>query len=54
MVILQGLTALQLRLPFILTQIVHDLPDMMRQLVARLTEHLKLLDQQVAELEKQI
>lgn len=53
-VIPQGLTALRLRLPVILTQTEHDLPDMMRQLVARLAEHLKLLDQQVAELEKQI
>lgn len=53
-VIPQGLTALRLRLPVILAQVENDLPDMMRQLVARLTEHLKLLDQQVAELEKQI
>ena len=53
-VIPQGLAALRLRLPIILAQVENDLPDMMRQLVARLAEHLKLLDQQVAELEKQI
>ena len=43
-VIPQGLTALRLRLPVILTQTEHDLPDMMRQLVARLAEYLKLLE----------
>ena len=53
-VIPRGLAALRLRLPVILAQVENDLPDMMRQLVARLAEHLKLLDQQVAELEKQI
>lgn len=50
----QDLAALRLRLPVILAQAEHALPDMRRQLVARLAEHLKLLDQQVAELEKQI
>ena len=48
----QGLAALRQRLPDILENAENGLPGMMRQLVARLAEHLKLLDQQVAELEK--
>jgi transposase len=49
-----GLASLRLRLPLILEDVESGLPGMMRELVARLTEHLQALDQQVAALEKQI
>ncbi|MFB9159917.1 IS110 family transposase [Chromobacterium violaceum] len=49
-----GLASLRRRLPLILEDVESGLPRMMRELVARLAEHLQALDQQVAELEKQI
>ncbi|MBP4052424.1 IS110 family transposase, partial [Chromobacterium violaceum] len=49
-----GLASLRRRLPLILEDVESGLPGMMRELVARLAEHLQALDQQVAELEKQI
>ncbi|MDN0083998.1 IS110 family transposase [Crenobacter sp. SG2305] len=49
-----GLASLRLRLPLILEDVESGLPGMMRELVARLTEHLQALDQQVAALEQQI
>ena len=49
-----GLASLRRRLPLILEDVEGGLPGMMRELVARLAEHLQALDQQVAELEKQI
>jgi len=49
-----GLASLRQRLPLILEDVESGLPGMMRELVARLTEHLQALDQQVAALEKQI
>ncbi|AXK40225.1 IS110 family transposase [Crenobacter cavernae] len=54
MVIPLGLAALRQRLPMILEDAENGLPGMMRELVARLVEHLQVLDQQVAELERQI
>jgi transposase len=49
-----GLASLRRRLPLILEDVESGLPGMMRELVARLAEHLQALDQQVAALEKQI
>ncbi|MCD5330746.1 IS110 family transposase [Chromobacterium piscinae] len=49
-----GLASLRRRLPLILEDVESGLPGMMRERVARLAEHLQALDQQVAELEKQI
>ncbi|HJV72669.1 MAG TPA: IS110 family transposase [Noviherbaspirillum sp.] len=49
-----GLASLRQRLPILLAEAENGLPGMMRELVARLAEHLQALDQQVAELEKQI
>jgi len=53
-VIPQGLMVLRQRLPDILEDAENGLPGMMRELVARLAEHLQVLDQQVGELERQI
>lgn len=49
-----GLATLRQRLAGIVEDVAHNLPTMMRELLARLAEHLKMLDQQVAELEKQL
>lgn len=49
-----GLAALRQHLPSVLEDAENGLPGMMRELVARLADHLGVLEQQVAELEKQI
>ncbi|MDN0076335.1 IS110 family transposase [Crenobacter sp. SG2303] len=49
-----GLASLRQRLPMVLEDSNNGLPGMMRELVTRLADHLRVLDQQVAELEKQI
>lgn len=53
-VIPQGISNIGKRLPSILEDAENDLPDVFRQLLARLGDHLKELDRQVEELEIQI
>lgn len=53
-VIPQGMTTLVKQLPDILEDGENGLPGSLRQLIERLGEHLKVLDQQVAALEVQI
>ena len=53
-VIPQGIGHLNKRLPEILEDGENDLPDTLRQLLARLMAHFRILDQQVTDLEKQI
>lgn len=53
-VIAQGLTHISKRIPEILEDGENGLPAMMRQLLERLGENLKAMDQQVRELEQQI
>lgn len=53
-VIPQGICYLNKRLPEILEDGENDLPDTLRQLLARLMAHFRILDQQVIDLEKQI
>ncbi len=50
----QGIRHISKRLPEILDDGENDLPGVFRQLLQRLSEHLKVLDQQVDELEAQI
>jgi len=50
----QGLGALHRRLPEILEDAENDLPDPFRDLLIRLADHLKVLDRQVNELEREI
>lgn len=50
----QGISKLFDRLPEILEDAENGLPGIMRDLVYRLTEHVRLLDRQVKELERQI
>lgn len=53
-VIAQGIRQIAIRLPEILEDAENALPDTFRQLLQRLGEHLKELDRQVTELEKEI
>nr|WP_255334770.1 MULTISPECIES: IS110 family transposase [Xenorhabdus] len=53
-VIAQGIKQIAVRLPEILEDASHCLPETFRQLLQRLGEHLKELDRQVAELEQEI
>lgn len=53
-VIPQGLGAIRRRLPEILEDADNQLPDAFRDLLARLGEHLKILDRQVHALETEI
>ncbi|OTA13994.1 transposase [Xenorhabdus vietnamensis] len=53
-VIAQGIKQIVVRLPEILEDASHSLPDTFRQLLQRLGEHLKELDRQVTELEQEI
>ena len=53
-VIPQGIGHIAKRLPEILEDGENGLPAMMRQLIERLGEHLKVLDKQVGEMEQQI
>ena len=50
----QGISHITKRLPAILEDGENDLPDVFRQLLQRLLDHLKELDRQVQELETQI
>src|SRR5699024_10440670 len=54
MVIPQGLGAIRRHLPDILEDADNELPDRFRALVADLGEHLKVLDRQVRDLEREI
>jgi transposase len=47
-----GISTLRRRIPEILEDAENDLPSIMRDLVLRLSEHLKVLDQQVLEYDK--
>ena len=53
-VVPQGIIHIAKRLPAILEDGENELPGIFRQLLARLVDHLKELDRQVVELEKQI
>jgi len=53
-VIPQGIGHIAKRLPEILEDGENGLPGMMRQLIRQLGEHLKVVDQQVEEMERQI
>lgn len=53
-VIPKGIHSISERMPLILEDAENGLPGMMRNLLARLNEHFKVLDQQVDELETQI
>ena len=53
-VVPQGIIHIAKRLPAILEDGENELPGTFRQLLARLVDHLKELDRQVVELEKQI
>lgn len=53
-VIPQGIRSIFQRLPLILEETGNQLPDGFRQLLTRLCDHLKELDRQVDELERQI
>uniref|UniRef100_E6QQ65 Transposase of ISCARN91, IS110 family IS1111 group n=1 Tax=mine drainage metagenome TaxID=410659 RepID=E6QQ65_9ZZZZ len=50
----KGIHSISERMPFILEDAGNGLPGMMRNLLARLNDHFKVLDQQVDELEAQI
>ncbi len=50
----QGISHVYTRVPEIIEDGENDLPGNFRQLIARLVEHLKVLDIQVEELEQQI
>jgi len=50
----KGIHSISERMPFILEDAENDLPGMMRNLLARLNDHFRVLDQQVDELEAQI
>ncbi|MFT7530227.1 MAG: transposase, partial [Gammaproteobacteria bacterium] len=50
----QGLSSIAKRLPAILEDGENGLPDVFRQLLQRLLDHLKVLDNQVHEMEAQI
>lgn len=54
LVIPQGIYHVAQRVPALLEDASHELPLAFRQLIERLTEHLKDLDQQVREFERQI
>uniref|UniRef100_E6QUB1 Transposase of ISCARN91, IS110 family IS1111 group n=1 Tax=mine drainage metagenome TaxID=410659 RepID=E6QUB1_9ZZZZ len=53
-IIPKGIHSISERMPSILEDAENGLPGMMRNLLARLNEHFKVLDQQVDELEAQI
>jgi transposase len=54
LIVPQGMSPLLARLPEMLEDADNGLPGLMRQLLARLRDHLRLLDQQVTELDRQI
>jgi transposase len=54
LVIPQGITHLADRVPQLIEDASNELPGSFRQLIARLMEHLKVLDQQVDDLDVQI
>jgi len=53
-VVPQGISNISLRVPDLIEDATNDMPGAFRQLIERLLEHLKLLDQQVGEIEMQI
>lgn len=54
LVIPQGISYIRQRVPALVENAANDLPGMFRVLIDRLLEHLKMLDQQVDEIEAQI
>lgn len=54
LVIPQGISHIRRRVPALVENAANDLPGMFRVLIDRLLEHLKMLDQQVDEIEIQI
>jgi transposase len=54
LIVPQGIAYIALRVPALLTEAAGELPGAFRQLIDRLLEHLRLLSQQVDEIEEQI
>ena len=54
LVVPQGISHIRQRVPALVENAAADLPGMFRALIVRLLEHLKMLDQQVDEIEAQI
>jgi transposase len=54
LVVPQGIAHINTRAPSLIEDATNELPGIFRQLIARLLDHLKVLDQQVDEIEMQI